>query len=81
MPFVGTLYFVSFVLIGTMITLNLFVGVVLNSMAEAQAARTKELIDHRASTETDLAAQLRRLEEEMDALRNRLRTLREGAGG
>ncbi len=33
-PFLATLYFVSFILLGTMIMLNLFIGVITNSMAE-----------------------------------------------
>lgn len=33
-PFAATLYFVSFILLGTMIMLNLFIGIVMNSMAE-----------------------------------------------
>lgn len=37
MPIVGCIYFVSFVMFGTMIMLNLFIGVILNSMDEARA--------------------------------------------
>lgn len=37
MPVVGALFFVSFVLLGTMIVLNLFIGVIMNGMDEAQA--------------------------------------------
>ncbi len=33
-PIAATIYFVSFILLGTMIMLNLFIGVVMNSMAE-----------------------------------------------
>lgn len=33
-PLTATLYFVSFILLGTMIMLNLFIGVITNSMAE-----------------------------------------------
>ena len=33
-PFAATPYFVSFILLGTMIMLNLFIGIVMNSMAE-----------------------------------------------
>jgi voltage-gated sodium channel len=36
-PALGAAFFVSFVLIGTMIVLNLFVGVIVNGMEEAQA--------------------------------------------
>ena len=41
MPLVGALYFVSFVLVGTMIMLNLVIGVIINGMDEAQ----KEIAD------------------------------------
>ncbi|MEM9915190.1 MAG: ion transporter [Planctomycetota bacterium] len=47
-PFVGAFYFVSFVALGTMIMLNLFIGVIIQSMDEAQSeaehrARTKHI--------------------------------------
>ncbi|MDQ8193673.1 ion transporter [Coraliomargarita sp. SDUM461004] len=41
MPIIGALYFVSFVTIGTMIMLNLVIGVIINGMDEAQ----KEIAD------------------------------------
>jgi voltage-gated sodium channel len=42
-PFLGAFYFVSVVLVGTMIMLNLVIGVILNGMDEAQ----KEVADRR----------------------------------
>ena len=42
-PFLGAFYFVSFVLVGTMIMLNLVIGVIINGMDEAQ----KEVADRR----------------------------------
>ncbi len=42
-PLLGAFYFVSFVLIGTMIMLNLVIGVIINGMDEAQ----KEVADRR----------------------------------
>jgi len=47
-PFVGVFYFVSFVALGTMVMLNLFIGVIIQSMDEAQSeaehrARTKHI--------------------------------------
>jgi voltage-gated sodium channel len=36
-PGIAVAYFVSFVLIGTMVMLNLFIGVIMNGMSEAQA--------------------------------------------
>jgi voltage-gated sodium channel len=43
-PLVAALYFVSFVLLGTMIVLNLFIGVIMNSMQQAadELERTQE---------------------------------------
>lgn len=38
----GSDYFVSFVLIGTMIVLNLFIGVIVNSMDEVRSQREFE---------------------------------------
>ena len=35
-PFISTIYFISFILLGTMIMLNLFTGVIITSMEEAQ---------------------------------------------
>ncbi len=42
-PFLGAFYFISFVLVGTMIMLNLVIGVIINGMDEAQ----KEVADRR----------------------------------
>ena len=42
-PFLGALYFISFVLVGTMIMLNRVIGVIINGMDEAQ----KEVADRR----------------------------------
>jgi voltage-gated sodium channel len=39
-PLLAVVYFVSFVLVGTMIMLNLFIGVIVSSMNEAQAEQT-----------------------------------------
>ena len=41
MPGIAGLYFASFVMLGTLIMLNLFIGVILQSMQEAQAEREK----------------------------------------
>jgi voltage-gated sodium channel len=50
-PLLAPLYFVSFVLVGTMIVLNLFIGVIMNSMQEAsvELERTQELERSRAA--------------------------------
>ena len=41
-PILGVAFFVSFVLVGTMIILNLFIGVIMSGMDEAQAEAAKE---------------------------------------
>ena len=41
-PGLAVAFFVSFVLVGTMIILNLFIGVIMNGMEEAQAEREEE---------------------------------------
>ncbi len=47
-PFVSPAYFISFILFGTMIVLNLFIGVIMNSMQEA-AADTARAVELKAS--------------------------------
>jgi voltage-gated sodium channel len=39
------LYFASFILIGAMIIMNLFIGVIMNSMEESQKELAQEIID------------------------------------
>ncbi len=43
-PILGSLFFVSFTLLGTMIVLNLFIGVIMNGMDEA-AAEAEEILE------------------------------------
>ncbi|MEM6505795.1 MAG: ion transporter, partial [Planctomycetota bacterium] len=80
-PVVGAVYFVSFVLMGTMIMLNLFIGVIIQSMEEAQdeqAADDRE--KHLAETgEISVADELVLLEKELEALQRRVRTLKDRA--
>jgi voltage-gated sodium channel len=42
-PVAAAIYFVSFILLGTMIMLNLFTGVIISSMEEAQEERAEEV--------------------------------------
>jgi len=42
-PVVAQIYFVSFIVLGTMIMLNLFTGVIITSMEEAQVERAEEV--------------------------------------
>lgn len=69
-PLIAVLYFVSFVLLGTMIMLNLFIGVIINSMHEAQAAA--ESRKEHPSVDDELAE----LDQQMDHLKLRIAAIR-----
>jgi voltage-gated sodium channel len=43
MPIIAPIYFISFIILGTMIILNLFIGVMMNSLQEMQEERDKHL--------------------------------------
>ncbi len=75
MPLVGAAYFVSFVLIGTMVMLNLFIGVIINSMDEAQKETDEDRRRaHLGKTgQTSVSDDLRALERDMESLAERLR--------
>jgi voltage-gated sodium channel len=72
-PVIGSLYFVSFVVLGTMIMLNLVIGVIINSMQEAHDDQLKsEPLPDNANTAETLA----HMENELDRLRADIRRLR-----
>lgn len=79
-PFAATPYFVSFILLGTMIMLNLFIGIVMNSMAEMHDELDEEKTAARAALQsgtvlgdvTALEQQLSALKTQLDALRAKL---------
>ena len=74
---VGALYFASFVMFGTMIMLNLFIGVIINSMDEAKVERERELRAERLAAGTDLSLsdELEEVDLQIDAVRERLKEL------
>ena len=65
-------YFLSFVLFGTMIMLNLFIGVIMNSMQEMNDEKSAARL-----TTGSVAAELELLERELDQLKTRIRATRE----
>jgi voltage-gated sodium channel len=74
------LYFVTFIVFGTMIILNLFIGIVLNSMSEMHAEieerdRARQVAEGGAATVEDelklLERQARELQEQLAAMRRR----------
>jgi voltage-gated sodium channel len=73
-PVFGALFFVSFVLTGTMVILNLFIGVIMNGMEEA-TAEAEELAKSTRKNRPDLATELAELNSDLDALQGRIRAL------
>jgi voltage-gated sodium channel len=70
-PIAAALYFVSFILLGTMIMLNLFIGIIMNSMSEMHAEieardRARHVKEFGHAT---LADDVNQLEERLDALK------------
>lgn len=68
-PLAAAFYFVTFILLGTMIMLNLFIGVIMNSMSEMH----EELAAKKSAATGDAADELREIEARVAALRKRLR--------
>lgn len=77
-PLVGAAFFVSFILFGTMIVLNLFIGVIVNGMTEAQYEADDErraAAGYSLTTDDDLDAIERHVAElgkQLGALRHRI---------
>ena len=79
-PLGASLFFVSFVLIGTMIVLNLVIGVIMNSMDESNAEMKikQELIRRKTNPEPvrdalhDLQVQMAKITEEMHVIKKLL---------
>jgi voltage-gated sodium channel len=71
-PVLGALFFVSFVLVGTMIILNLFIGVIMNGMNEAHTDAENERKDADRKARGDAAPAL---DEELGALAEQVATL------
>ena len=78
-PIIGTLYFVSFVLIGTMIVLNLFIGVIMSGMDEATAEAHRELVVERFKGPPNLQRELDRLDESLVAVQEQMTRVRDWA--
>lgn len=78
MPLVGAVYFVSFVMLGTMIMLNLFIGVIISSMDEARKEREEEQRQQHISEigHATVGDDMARLEHELEDLTEKLRLLR-----
>ncbi len=89
-PLIGAAYFVSFVMIGTMIMLNLFIGVILNSMDETAAEKKREeLLARKEAGEGptidddfgDLEEQIEKLNEHLNNLKLRVQVMQKESNG
>ncbi|MFA9478683.1 ion transporter [Phycisphaerales bacterium AB-hyl4] len=78
MPFVAVIYFVSFVLLGTIIMLNLVIGVILSSMQEAQDERDREALAVARATDEGLTTEqeIEMMEYELDSMKRHLHMVR-----
>lgn len=77
-PIFSPIFFCVFVLLGTMIVLNLFVGVIMNGMDEAQKEQEaeREVDQHSGNVDAELTVLLRHaseLHDQIEALRMRLK--------
>ena len=77
-PMVAPLYFISFIFFGTMIMLNLFIGIIVGSMAEAQEESAKLLLkkDQSEGQAKSYEDDLRNLEASMDDVKLLITNLR-----
>jgi voltage-gated sodium channel len=78
-PLIGPLYFVSFVLIGTMIVLNLFIGVIMSGMDEATAEAHREMVLEKLQGPQNLKRELEGLEQALEAVQEQLGRVQEWA--
>jgi len=76
MPIIAPIYFISFIIFGTMIILNLFIGVMMNSLQEMQEERAKLVSDARQSTATPLERELSNLIDDTAEISKRLSVLK-----
>jgi voltage-gated sodium channel len=76
MPIKAVAYFTSFVVFGTMIILNLFIGIIMNSMAEMHDEIAKTEDESQQNRRKDLDEEIRGLEAEAEKLAVKLRRLR-----
>ena len=81
-PLAAAAYFISFILLGTMIMLNLFIGIIMNSMSEMHAeieARDRARHEKELGRAT-LLDEFNALENQLDALKEQAAKLKRRAG-
>jgi len=78
-PLASPLLFVSFVLFGTMVILNLFIGVIMNGMDEARAEADEEKRKSRGERESTVEEDLGNLADQIDLLQKSVKNLQRKA--
>jgi len=78
-PIIGPIYFVSFVLMGTMIVLNLFIGVIISGMDEAREEAHRQEMDETLAGPEGLRRELVELEDSLSAVYDRLERVQDYA--
>jgi len=84
-PTAAVIYFVSFVMFGTMIVLNLFIGVIMNSMEEVQQEQSLEkkaiqeigAFNHMAGSVEDMQHRMEEMQEQLNTIAYWLRKKQE----
>jgi len=77
-PAVAAVYFISFILLGTMIMLNLFIGIIMNSMEEMHAELDEYNEAKRgAAGKGSVLADLTELDQQLTIVKSQIRQLRE----
>lgn len=74
-PLLAALFFVSFVLTGTMIILNLFIGVIMSGMEEAQAEANELARMAEGGKERTLEGEIQAMQDQLEALQDQLKIL------
>jgi voltage-gated sodium channel len=71
-PIEAAAYFVSFIMLGTMIMLNLFTGVIINAMQEAQASHDENIV---AQAKAVTEGPARRIEADVSNVNDKLKAI------
>ena len=69
-PVGGPLYFISFIILGTMIIMNLFLGIIVGNMSKAmdklnETTNMKDYLDEDAQREKEITVRLRKIEHQL----------------
>ena len=78
MPLVAPLYFISFIVLGTMIILNLFIGVMMTSLQEMHDEKLAHAKEREIDSATSVEKELGELSDQTLELTRRLNRLKAG---